>query len=204
MTETHRTFRRGATLAGLAAGPWFAVALMAFAARVPEYRHALHPVALLGATGMPGACLWNLLGYLIPGALAIVALQGLHRALREAGAGFAARVGITLLMLSALGFAAQGLLPMQLGRAVDTGPARLHVMAWTLWWLSALAGFALLAAGRLRRPGSALAALAVGVAMGFALHTDAFAPTGALRERIALALWFGWMAVASWRAWRQP
>lgn len=204
MIESHRNRRRTTLLAGLVAGPWFAIVLAALGARVPEYRHALHPVALLGATGMPGAGLWNVLGFLVPGLLATVALQALHGALRDAGAGFVARVGITLLMLSTLGFAAQGLLPMQLGRAVDAGPARLHVMAWTLWWLSALAGFALLAAGRLRRPGSALAALGVGVAMFFALHTDAFAATGALRERIALALWFGWIAAASWRAQRQP
>ena len=204
MVPTSRVRSRIAPVAGLVAGPWFALALAAFGVHVPEYRHALHPVALLGATGMPDAGLWNVLGFLVPGLLAAVALQGVRDALRDADASLVARVGVTLVMLSALAFAAQGLLPMQLGRAVDTGPARLHVVAWTLWGLSALAGFAVLAVGRLRRPGSALAALAVGAAMAAALHTDAFASTGALRERIALALWFGWIAAASWRAWRQP
>lgn len=198
------SFRRAAALAGLLAGPWFAVALVFFAARMPEYDHTLHPPALLGAAGMPDARAWNLLGFLLPGLLATFALQGLHRVLRGRGAGLVARVGMTMLLLSALAFAAQALVPLQLGRAVDAGSARLHIAAWTLWWLAAIAGFLALAAGSLRRPLTAIGALVAAALMGLALHAPSLPLPlpGGVRERIALAAWFGWIAVASWRAWR--
>ncbi|NUS39375.1 MAG: DUF998 domain-containing protein [Lysobacter sp.] len=190
--------RRRLAAAGLLAGPWFAVALLAFAARVPGYRHALHPPALLGATGMPDAMAWNVLGFVVPGLLAALALQALHGALRAAGAGRVARVGATVLLLSALAFAAQGLLPLQLGQALDTGAARLHVALWMAWWLAAMAGFALLAAGMRRRRLLAAGALLTAIAMGVALHAEALPLAGGLRERIALAAWFGWIACVSW------
>lgn len=183
-------------IAGLLAGPWFVVALLAFAARVPEYRHALHPPSLLGASGMPDALAWNLLGFVVPGLLAAITLQALHGALRQAGEGGLARIGATVLLLSALAFAAQGLLPLQLGRALDAGPARWHVVMWMAWWLAALAGFALLAVGLRRHRALCVATLLAGVAIAVALHAQSLPLPGGLRERIALAAWFGWIACA--------
>ena len=184
-------------MAGLLAGPCFAIALLVFAARVPEYRHASHPPALLGAPGMPDAFAWNLLGFLVPGVLAGFALQGVHGALRLAGAGAVARIGATVLLLSALAFAAQGLLPLRLGQAVDAGPARWHVLMWMTWWLAALAGFMLLAAGLRRRPVLSAATLLVAAAIAVALHARSVPLAGGLRERVALAAWFGWIACVS-------
>lgn len=216
MTRNPFSQRRAAALAGLAAGPWFALALLALGDRVPGFDQAVHPPALLGASGMPDALGWNLLGFLAPGLLAAFALQGLHRVLRTRDAGLVARVGMTLLLLSAIAFAAQGLVPLQLGRAVDAGPARLHIMAWTLWWLAASSGFVVLAAGSVRRPLSAIMALLAAIVMIMALHAPSLPLAGGQRERLALAAWFGWIAAASWRAlrdwrawrtwraWRQP
>jgi hypothetical protein len=202
MSTNPFSHRRTAALAGLLAGAWFTVALLAFALRVPGYDHAMQTPALLGATGMPDARAWNLLGFLVPGLMAAYALQGLHRVLRARDAGFVARVGMTLLLLSAVAFAAQGLLPLQLGRAIDAGSARLHIVAWTLWWLAAIAGFVVLALGQLRKPLSAIAALMAATLMGAALHASSLPLPGGVRERIALAAWFGWIALASWQAWR--
>ena len=215
MTGHRISFRRAGALAGLLAGPWCAVALLLFGARVTGYAQAVHPPALLGAAGMPDARAWNLLGFVVPGLLAAVAFQGLHRALRDRGAGLVARVGVTLLLLSAVAFAAQGLVPLQLGRAVDMGAARLHIAAWTLWWLGAIAGFVVLAAGSLRRPAFAIGAVVAAATMAAALHGPWPLP-GGVRERVALVAWFGWLAAVSWRsrqswrawrtwrAWRQP
>lgn len=202
MTKTPFSHRRAAALAGLLAGPWFAVALLAFGARTPGFDQALHPPALLGASGMPDADAWNLAGFVLPGLLAAVALQGVHRALRARDAGIVARVGATLLLLSAIAFAAQGLFPLQLGRALDAGSARLHIAAWTLWWLAAVAGFVVLALGSVRRPASAIAAILAGALMLVALHAPALPLPGGVRERFALASWFGWIAVSSWRTWQ--
>ncbi|HSR64567.1 MAG TPA: DUF998 domain-containing protein [Xanthomonadaceae bacterium] len=194
--------RRRAAIAGLFAGPWFAVALLVFAARVPEYRHALHPPALLGATGMPDALAWNLLGFVVPGLLAAVALQALHGALRAARANFVARIGATVLLLSALAFVAQGLLPLRLGQALDAGPARMHVVAWMLWWLAALAGFALLAAGLRRQRLLAGGAVLAAIAMAIALHAIFVPLPGGVRELLARVAWFAWIACAGLA--RQP
>jgi len=202
MTKTPFSHRRAAALAGLLAGPWFALALLAFGARAPGYDQTLHPPALLGATGMPDADAWNLAGFVVPGLLAAFALQGVHRALRARDAGLVARVGATLLLLSAIAFATQGVFPLQLGRAIDVGTARLHIAAWTVWWLAAAAGFVVLAVGSVRRPMSAITALLVGALMIAALHAPALPLPGGARERIALGAWFGWIAAASWRTWQ--
>lgn len=197
-------FRRWAAMAGLLAGPCCAVALAGFAMRVPGYSHLLHAPGLLGATGMPDAFGWNLLGFVVPGLLAAMGLQGVHGALRACHAGFVARLGATLLLLSGIAFAGQGVVSLQLGEAVDAGPARLHIALWMLWWLAALAGFVVLAAGSVRRPTFAVATLLVAATLLLALHATFLPIPGGLRERIALAAWFGWIAVASWRARRQP
>jgi hypothetical protein len=188
-------------LAGLLAGPWFALALLIFAARIPEYRHALHPPALLGADGTPDALAWNLLGFGVPGLLAAIAMQGLHRALVAAGGGFAARIGATLLLLSAFAFCAQGAWPLRLGEALDQGQARLHVAAWTAWWLATLAGLAGVALGAIRLHGWRLAAAGAALAACVVLLAVQGAwPAGGIAARIALAAWFGWIAWASWNA----
>ena len=189
-------------LAGLLAGPWYALALLAFAARVPGYRHASDPPALLGADGMPDAVAWNLLGFVVPGLLVAVAAQGLHRALTVRGAGFALRIGATLLLLSALAFCAQGLWSLRLGQALDQGPARWHVAAWTLWWLAAVAGLALCALGaRGLRGWRAPAFAAALAAIAILLAAQGLLPVaGGIAARIALAAWFGWIAWAAWRA----
>ena len=204
MTLTPSSGRRWTVFAGLFAGPWFAVALLFFAARVPGYVHAVHPPALLGAGGMPDAFAWNLLGFVIPGLLAAVALHGVYATLRAAGAGGVARVGATLLLLSAIAFAVQGLVSLQLGQAVDAGSARMHIAVWMLWWLAASTGLITFAMGNLRRRASALAALLVAATMLLALHATMLPIRGGVRERIALAAWFGWIAAASWRARSQP
>lgn len=196
--------RRRTAFAGTLAGLWFAGALLFFAARVPGYVHALHPPALLGAAGMPDAFAWNLLGFVVPGLLAALALHGVYTALRSGGAGGVARVGATLLLISALAFAGQGLVPLRLGQALDAGPARMHIALWMLWWLSALVGYVALTLGNLRRPTSALAALLAGTIMLLALHATVLPLPGGMRERVALAAWFLWIASASWRATRQP
>jgi len=195
------SLRRAAALAGLVAGPWCFLALLVFGARVPGYDHAMHPPALLGASGMPDAGAWNLLGFVVPGLFAAIALQGQHRVLRARDAGLTARVGMTLLSLSAIAFAVQGLVPLQLGRAIDAGAARLHIAAWTLWWLAASAGFVVLAFGSLRRPLFAIAALLAAAVIVAALHATSLSLPGGVRERLALAAWFGWIELASWQAW---
>src|SRR3546814_9922281 len=60
---------------------------------------------------MPHALAFNALGFVLPGVLAALVAWRLRASL-DAGAPWAARIGAWLALLSALAFAAQGLLPL--------------------------------------------------------------------------------------------
>jgi hypothetical protein len=185
---------------GLVAGPLFALALAWFAAPLPNYRHADHPPALLGALGYPGATAWNVVGYGLVGMLALLATQALYLALRDAAAGRTARVGATLALLAALAFTAQGIFPLDIGQAIDVGPSRRHVAAWNLWWIAATSG-ALLTAFGVRRLQGWRTLLPVGAIAAALIVMALLVGVGDLGngwlQRIALAAWFGWLAWAS-------
>ena len=102
---------RFALHAGWLAGVMFLAALAGFGAALEGYAHALHPVDLLGARGVPHGAGWNALGYGLPGLCVAMSAIALQRPLASAGVGPTGRIGGWLLMLSGLAFAAQGLLP---------------------------------------------------------------------------------------------
>ena len=134
---------------GLLAAVVFVLAVSGFGAGLEGYAQARHPVALLGARGVPHALAFNLLGFVLPGVLAAVVAERLRRSL-PATAGWASRVGSQMLLLAGLGFAAMGLLPLD----VDDlhGPAsQLHASAWMIWVLGFVAGTLLLGTTQLRQ-----------------------------------------------------
>ncbi|WP_149193889.1 DUF998 domain-containing protein [Luteimonas suaedae] len=181
--------------AGWVAALVFAAALLGCGALLEGYSQRWHPVALLGADGVPGAWVFNMAGLVLPGLLAAVVALALYRALPPQ-AGWLPRIGARLLLLSALAFAAQGVLPLD-PRDLDGQAGRLHAAAWMVWWIAFVPGALLLAAGvrGLRLPGiiaaCAVAALSV-------LPVEPLPP--ALAQRIAFAAWFGWQALAPWLA----
>ncbi len=171
----------------------FAAALLLANAGLPEYSHRLHPVALRGATGLPWAFAFNLFAFVLPGALLLWTGQRLRNASGDAG--WSARIGIVLVQLSALAFAAQGLLPLDTND-VDSIASRLHALAWMLWWIAFVPGALLLAIGARRGIGFALACLAAAVLVPL---VALFAPIGlwvGLAQRCVFVLWFGWWLLA--------
>src|SRR3546814_20130668 len=71
--------------------------------------------------------------------------------------------------LSALAFAAQGLLPLD-PRDLEADASRMHATMWTLWWVALLPAAVLLAfASRSRGPSRALGAASVPLALVAAL-----------------------------------
>ncbi len=182
---------------GLLAAVAFVLAVAGFGAGLDGYAQGRHPVALLGARGVPHALAFNLVGFVLPGLLAAGVAERLRRTL-PTGAGWAPRVGSQMLLLAGLAFAAMGALPLD----VDDlhGPAsQLHASAWMIWVLGFVAGSVLLAASGLRQThGRALGVLALGCGVLAALA--AFALQGILpaplAQRLAFACWAVWLAAA--------
>jgi len=182
---------------GLLAAVVFVLAVAGFGAGLDGYAQARHPVALLGARGVPHALAFNLLGFGLPGGRAGAVAERLRRSL-PATAGWAPRVGSQMLLLAGLAFAAMGLLPLD----VDDlhGPAsQLHASAWMIWVLGFVAGTVLLGVSHLRQAhGRASGAVALGCGVLAALA--AFALQGTLpapmAQRLAFACWLVWLAAA--------
>ena len=180
----------------LGAAALFVIALVLANLGVPEYSHLVHPVALRGTAGLPWAFGFNLLAFVLPGALLAWAGQLLRGEVGDAG--WLARIGLVLVQLSAVAFAAQGLLPLD-PSDTDSTASRLHVLAWMLWWIAFVPGAILLAAGARRGAGFALGSVAIGALVPI---IAVLAPIGlwvGIAQRLAFVLWFGWWLLAAWR-----
>ena len=172
----------------------FFLALLLANRGLPEYSHLLHPVALRGATGLPGALWFNLGAFVLPGLLLVWVGQSLRDAWVDAG--WLARIGCVLAQLSALAFALQGVLPLD-QQGVDAAASRLHVLMWMLWWIAFVPGALLLALGQRQLCWLAVMSVAIGVLVPL---LAVWAPIGAwvgLEQRLAFVLWFAWWLLAS-------
>ena len=79
--------------AGAAAAFSFVLALLVFGTALEGYSQRLHPVALLGAAGVPRATAFNALAFVLPGALAAWQAWAMGTAL-PAAAPAVARIGL--------------------------------------------------------------------------------------------------------------
>ena len=185
-------------LTGALAALVFVGAVAGFGAALSGYSQVWHPVAVLGAKGVPHALGFNLLGFVLTGVLAAVAALDLRHRL-PADAGWPARVGAQLLLLSALGFIALGVLPLD-PDDLHNEASSLHATAWLLWWVAFVPGAALFALGmrgRSRwRPVVTASIVAAAVVLFSALIAVALMPAG-IAQRLGYAAWLGWLCVAS-------
>ncbi len=185
---------------GPAAGLLFALTVAGFGWRLVGDASGLPPVGLLGAQGVPGASAFNVLGFVIPGAIA-AALAWRLRDLATSPPRLSAGLGWQLVFLSALAFAAQGLLPLD-PTDLDARPSRLHALAWTLWWLAFVPGALLLAWTALQgQPRRYVACAVHAAAAGWLLALTgplAAKLDAALAQRLAYGVWFVWLAWAGW------
>jgi hypothetical membrane protein len=175
-------------------------AIFAFAAAFEPFSHTQHPIALLGARGVPGALAFNLLCFVVPGLLAAFVAVRL-RARLPGGAGRSAAIGVWMLAISALAFAAQGLWPLD-PEDLENAQSQRHATAWLLWWLSFAPGAVLLGFGVRRAQGWAgwagLLIAAGTVVIVLNAMPAAWLP-GPIAQRALLALWL----VCVWSASRR-
>lgn len=174
----------------------FAAGLLLANLGLPEYSQRLHPVGLRGATGLPYALAFNLLLFVVPGLLLVIAGQVLRSRMRDAG--WSARIGIVLVQLSAVAFAMQGVTSLD-PSDMDATASRLHALAWMLWWIAFVPGALLVGLGARRGTTFALVSIAAAVLLPV---IALFAPIGVwvgLAQRLAFGVWFGWWVFASGR-----
>lgn len=186
--------KRAALSLVLLASTSFGVAVLLANVGLPEYSHRVHPVALRGASGLPGAMLFNAGAFLLPGIALVLAAQALRPSL--VGQGWVARIGLTLAQLSALAFGLQGALPLD-ASGQDEHAMRLHALVWMLWWIAFVPAMLLLALGARRGAGFTVACLAAGALVPLLV---VLAPVDAwvgLAQRLAFALWLGWWLLAA-------
>lgn len=174
----------------------FVLTLLLARVGVPEFSHLVHPLALRGAVGLPGAKLFNAGAFLLPGISLLLAAHALRPAVQERG--WMARLGLTLAQLSVLAFALQGAMPLD-QRGVEELTSRLHVSLWMLWWIAFVPAMLLLALGAKRGKGFAVFCLGAGLLLPV---LTVLAPIGAwvgLAQRLAYAVWLlWWLGAALW------
>lgn len=176
----------------------FACALFALGAQWPAFSHVQHPVAFAGVRGLQGALLFNAMVFVLPGAMLSVVALRLRSAL-PADARWQPRVGATLLLLSALAFAAQGLLPLDPAQ-LDGGGSRWHASAWMAWWIAFAVGALLYARATLRQHLVAVVVvvLVLVLVLAMALLARDWLPAG-IAQRAAFVAWFAWFGYAASR-----
>ncbi len=161
--------------------------------RIDGYSHLVHPLGVLGARQLGAAGLaFGLLACVVPGLVHAWQALRLRGALPRA-TGWAARIGMQLLLVAALAFAAQGLLRLDL-ESLDSGPGRWHASAWLGWALAFPVGALLVGFGAWRQPGWRLACVGLLVA-GAVVACGAFLDGGAaapLLQRAAVLAWLLW------------
>jgi hypothetical membrane protein len=175
----------------------FLASVLGFGAVLPGYLPLGHPVALLGATGIPHAVAFDLLGFVLPGLLAVVvALRLLARV--PVTAPWTMRVGGQMLVLSGLAFAAMGVLPLD-PTDIESPASQYHASAWMVWVLAFVPGALMSGFAARRLPGwGRLAALHV--AAGLAVLVGAFVLQAVIpapvAQRLAFVAWVVWLAAA--------
>src|SRR3546814_12787547 len=98
-------------------------------------------------------------------------------------------------LLSALAFAAQGLLPLD-PRDLESDASRMHATMWTLWWVALLPAAVLLAFGS-RARGPSRPSGAASVALAVVVVLLALLPLELLAHAVAhggdVAAWLAWV-----------
>ena len=128
---------RSLALAGPAASLMFAASLIWFAAiRSDGYSHGTKAISELGAVGAPFASGFNLLGFVVPGALVIC----LAVAILKLAPPRTCRTGVALLSVSGLSLASAGVFPVDMSARASL-TSTLHLAAASasgLSWMLAL------------------------------------------------------------------
>ncbi len=179
----------------LAAGGCWLAAVVAIAPLQAGGGGTWLPMAASGARDAPEAAAFNALAFVLPGLLA-AALAWRARSAASRLAAWPTRLGWQCVLLSALAFAAQGLLPLDLAD-LDGTASRGHAVAWTLWWIAFVPGVLLLAAGSWSDASRRATTAALHVVAGLTMLLLAWRIQGLSGQWLATVLWLAWLPLAA-------
>lgn len=184
---------------------WIAAFVFAVALCAADMAVGPRMLAAFGSAGSTFARCWNVFGFILPGLLIAGFALALEGPMRRAGARRGGRIGSTLLMLSGLFFAAQGVLPYDSAEP-DARTSQLHVVALSLSLIAFLPAAAFVAAS-LRKDAAWTWLCRLGTLFACVLLLGLVLPPGdwpsllrdkpGLVQRIMMAAYFGWIALAS-------
>lgn len=180
--------------APVAIGSWL-VAAAAFSAPPTGATGAWPLLALAGAGGSPSALAFNATAFVLPGLVAAL-LAWRARTAAPRAAGWATRLGWQCVLLSALAFAAQGLLPLD-PDDLDAAASRRHAVAWTLWWIAFVPGTLLLALGARAATPRRTVTAGLHLAAALAIALLAWGVKGPAGQWLATVAWLAWLPLAA-------
>ncbi|MGH8032516.1 MAG: DUF998 domain-containing protein [Luteimonas sp.] len=200
-SQADNTDRRGVA-AAIAAWLLFMAAAL-FAALRDGQAQWRQPVAWLGAAGTAHAPAFNVATFVLPGLLAAYAAWRIRDTL-PTSAPLIARIGAWLVLISACGFALQGLLPLD-ARDLESSASHRHALAWMLWWVAFVPGALSHAAGSAGSDSSggskrwprAMASALLAVAVLWLVTLAGERLPEAAAQRLAFVVWFAWLVLAS-------
>ncbi|WP_313173872.1 DUF998 domain-containing protein [Stenotrophomonas sp.] len=184
--------------AGPLAAVVFIAAVVGFGAQLQGYDQMRHPVSLLGARGVPGGTAFSLLGFVLPGLLAAIAMLDLILRM-PVSAPRPLRVGGQMLLLAAIAFAAMGLFPLDVDD-IENRASQFHASAWLLWLLAFTAAAIALRFGAGKAAGwRALSTLTLVCAAWVVCSAFLFeiAMPVAMAQRLAFLGWLVWLLGAA-------
>jgi hypothetical protein len=189
---------------GVAAPVVFIAAVAVASVNHPGYTQLENFISELGATGAPAASIMNFAGFLPYGVLIVVFASALHRGIRADAGGW---LGPSLLALYGLAYVALAVSPCDPGcrAAAPSWHHRMHFLLSDLILLTAVLGPFTLYARMLKDPAWRSLAPATLVLPGTAwliIEASGLGASGALRQRLWLALLFGWIVLTARQLWR--
>jgi hypothetical membrane protein len=187
---------------GIFAFPGFILSFLVFASITPGYSHAVNAISELGIDGAPYSLAWNVIGFGLVGLLVLPFSWSLWAGLRPTSG---ATIIFVFVAISGIGWSSLGLFPAAPGFQTSL-PTALHFIAVSVNYLAFLIAVFFFSI-KLRNEPYWKSWVPFSLIMGIFGLASFFIPKtipGALSQRLALIVYFLWLAGMGWALLRKP
>lgn len=180
----------------------FILSFLVFAYITPGYSHSVNAISELGIDGAPYSLAWNMIGFVFVGFLVLPFSWSLWASLRPNSA---ATIIFIFVAISGVGWSSLGIFPAAPGFKASL-QTTLHFIAVTVNYLAFLIAVFFFSF-KLRNEPYWKSWVPFSLVMGILGLASFFIPKtvpGALSQRLALIVYFLWLAVMGWAVLRKP